>query len=109
MAYSEDYLDFIIDQLEEFGPIEPKKMFGGIGFFKEGLMFAMIGYGCFRLKVDDSNKQEYEEAGMLPLVSGTKKKSMPYWEVPVEVIEDKHELIKWAKKSYAAAQRAKKK
>ena len=28
-------------------------MFGGIGFFKEGVMFGMIGGNKFKLKVDD--------------------------------------------------------
>jgi TfoX/Sxy family transcriptional regulator of competence genes len=33
MAYSEDYLNFVIDQLSEVGDFEHKKMFGGVGFF----------------------------------------------------------------------------
>ena len=108
MAYSEDYLNFLLDQLSEFEPIVAKKMFGGIGFFKEGLMFAMIGYGAFRLKVDESNKKEFKDAGMKALYIEGKKKSMPYWEVPVDIIEDKDELMKWANKSYNAALKAKK-
>ena len=37
-----------------------------------------------------------------------KEKGMPYWEVPLEVFEDKKELAKWALKSYKAAIRNKK-
>jgi TfoX/Sxy family transcriptional regulator of competence genes len=47
MAYSENYLNFVIDQLSEFGDFEHKKMFGGIGFFKDGKMFAGIMKGNF--------------------------------------------------------------
>lgn len=108
MAVSEDFLTFIKDQLSDIEGIESKKMFGGIGFFKEGLMFGMIGADQFRLKVDDLNQLEFEERGMKPYFSKRKKKGMPYWEVPANVLEDKDEMAFWANKAYEAAQRAKK-
>jgi DNA transformation protein len=109
MAVSQEYLDFILDQLEEFGSVETKRMFGGVGIFKEGLMFAKIGGDTFRLKVDDTNKEDFVAKGMKPFFSEKKKKGMPYWEVPVEVIEDKSILAEWANKSYSAAKTASKK
>ena len=109
MAVSEDYKNFITDQLEYFGDITAKGMFGGIGFFKEGIMFAMIGGGTFRMRVDEENQADYESKGMKPYQSNPKKKGMPYWEVPVDVLEDKEELNLWAQKSLEAAIRGKKK
>ena len=108
MAVSKEYLDFVIDQLSEFGEVEVKKMFGGIGLFRDGRMFGKIGGDTFRLKVDEHNQKDYEERGMKPFFSSKKKKGMPYWEVPADVLEDKDELKKWAEKSYAAALRSKK-
>lgn len=108
MAVSESYLSYILDQLSEFGPIDAKKMFGGVGLFKEGLMFGKIGGDTFRLKVDDHNQKEYEEKGMKPFYSASKKKGMPYWEVPAEILENKEQLSLWAQKSYEAALRSKK-
>lgn len=108
MAVREEYLAYIIDQLSEFGSVDSKKMFGGIGLFRQNLMFGMIGGEVFRLKVDEQNQKEYEERGMTQFPAGKKKKGMPYWEVPSEVLEDKAELAKWATKSFEAAQRAKK-
>ena len=107
MPVSPDFLTFIQDQLSALGAIESKKMFGGIGFFKEGLMFAMIGGDQFRLKVDEHNQKEFEASGMKPYFSKGKKKGMPYWAVPVDVLEDKKELVKWAKKAFDAAERGK--
>lgn len=109
MAVSQEYLDFILDQLEEFGPVETKRMFGGVGIFKEELMFAKIGGDTFRLKVDDTNKEDFIAQGMKPFYSEKKKKGMPYWEVPINVIEDKSLLAEWANKSYAIAQNNSKK
>jgi DNA transformation protein len=103
MAVSQDYLDFILDQLSGVEGIEPKKMFGGIGFFKEGIMFGMIGGGIFRLRVDETNEKEYKDAGMKNFAPKAGSKGMPYYEVPESVLNDKMELTKWANKAYRVA------
>ena len=108
MAVSEDFLTYITDQLAEFGEVDIKKMFGGIGLYHQGLMFGMIGNDVFRLKVDEHNQADYEAKGVKPYFSEKKKKGMPYWEVPVDVLEDKALLSEWARKSYEAAVRSKK-
>lgn len=105
MAFTQEYLNYIQDQLSEFGDFEIKKMFGGVGFFKEGLMFGKMGGDTFRLKVDESNQQQFEDKGMKPFFSEKKKKGMPYWEVPADVLEDRDELAKWATQSYEIARR----
>lgn len=109
MAVSEEYLKYISDQLSEFGGFETKRMFGGVGFFKEGLMFGKIGSETFRLKVDESNQGEYEARGMKPFYSETKKKGMPYWEVPADIIEDRSSLAQWAQTSFEIAMKSAKK
>lgn len=108
MAVNEDLFIYIQDQLSGFGEIETKKMFGGIGFFKKGIMFAMIGYNAFRMRVDETNQTDFESRGMKPFQSDSKKKGMPYWEVPTEIIDDQAELAKWAQKALDAAIRGKK-
>ncbi len=109
MAVNESFLQHVTDQLSEFGDFDVKKMFGGIGFFKEGTMFAMIGGDTFRFRVDEITQPDYEVRGMKPFMSKSKKKGMPYWEVPADVLDDKKELKKWADKAYQAALRNKKK
>ena len=104
MAYSQAYLDYIIDQLSLFGPVTTKKMFGGAGIFCDGKMFAMVtGDDTFRLKVAEANRADFEAAGMRPHHSPGKKKGMPYWEVPAAVVEDPTELKVWADKAYQVA------
>jgi DNA transformation protein len=108
MAVKEDYLTFVMDQLSAIDNVTTKRMFGGVGLFRNSLMFAKIGGGKFYLKVDDHNKSEFEARGMKAFYSEKKRKGMPYWAVPVDILEDKDELTKWAMKSYEAAERAKK-
>jgi DNA transformation protein and related proteins len=105
MAVKDDYLNYILDQLSEFGEVETKKMFGGVGFYKDGLMFAMIGGDTFKLKVDETNQKQFEDKGMKPFYSANKKKGMPYWEVPQDILEDRKKLAKWAKQSFEIAKK----
>ena len=109
MAVNEAYLAHIVDHMSEFGEFEVKKMFGGVGFFRDKHMFGMIGGGIFRLKVDDFNREDYLAHGMEPMYSKDKKSSLPYYEVPEEVIANKALLREWILKAYEAALRAKKK
>lgn len=88
MAVNQDYLQYVEEQLSGMRPFESKKMFGGIGFFKEGIMFGMIGKNIFHLKADDHNRPDYEAAGMKAFMSSAKSKGMPYYEVPASILED---------------------
>ncbi len=103
MAVSESFYRHVLDQLREVKGFNSKKMFGGIGFFKDGKMFGMIGGDVFRLKVNESNQSQYEMAGMKPYGSEKKGKGMPYWEVPSEVLEDPDKLAKWVNQSIEIA------
>jgi DNA transformation protein len=108
MAVDQKYKDYIMDQLSEMGPVTAKNMFGGVGYFMDGTMFGMIGGGVFRLRADEQTVSDYTEHGMEPYNPMKKKNGMPYWEVPVHVFEDKHELKAWAIKAYETALRNKK-
>ena len=110
MAINSAYVEFLYEQLSGLEGVTFKKMFGGVGFFKEGLMFAMISSSnTFFLKVDELNKPDFEKAGMNPFDHPKKGKGMPYWTAPAEVIDDKELLKKWALKSFQAALKNKKK
>ena len=66
MAASEEYLAYVVEQLEGAGSILPKRMFGGFGLYADGIFFAIIGNDTLYFKVDDSNRKDYESAGMEP-------------------------------------------
>ncbi len=110
MAVSESTTTFIKDQLSDFADVEMKKMFGGIGIFLEGIMFGMItAKEEFMMRVGEENQRDYEAKGSKPFHHEKKGKGMPYWEVPIDVLEDRSELKAWATKSYEIAVAAKKK
>lgn len=107
MAITQEFVDHILDQLSELGEVRPKKMFGGYGLFHDDLMFGMIASDGFRLKADDMNRGDYEARGMTNHAPKNKKGSMPYYEVPEDVLEDKATLAEWASKAFDAARRGK--
>ena len=109
MAINQSQLDFIIDQLEEIGEFTHKRMFGGVGFFKDGIMFALLGNGIFNLRVDETNVDDFDKYGMKRFLASEEKKGLPYYEVPVGILEDKDRLTEWAFKAFEVAVKNKKK
>ena len=106
MPVSEEYLDYVVDQLGCIGEVVPKKMFGGAGLYHDGLFFGLIASDVLYFKVDDENRATYERAGARPFQPyGEGSSSMSYYEVPVDVLEDVDRLRTWAQGAVAAAAR----
>ncbi|HUV35707.1 MAG TPA: TfoX/Sxy family protein [Patescibacteria group bacterium] len=106
MAVSEAYLRYVVDQLAVFGPVAPRRMFGGAGLYRNGTMFALIADDVLYFKVDDSNRQDYETMDSEPFRPYAGKTTvMSYYEVPADIVENRDELAAWAIGAYAAALR----
>lgn len=103
MATTDERVKELLGALGSISGITVKKMFGGVGFFKDGVMFGMLAQGVFRLKVHAGNQADFEKHGMKPYFSDAKKKGMPYWEVPEKILTDGKQLTAWAKRSMAEA------
>ena len=109
MSVSRQYQDYVIEQLSSVGYVTAKKMFGGVGLYADGIFFALIANDTLYQKVDETNRLDYESAGMDAFRPyPDKSRSMQYYEVPLEVLEDGEMLTDWARKSIAVALKAKK-
>jgi DNA transformation protein len=110
MTRSSEFVDFVLESLQPLGGVGARRMFGGFGICKDGLMFALIAYDTLYLKVDDGNRQAYEDAGLRHFTYTDKGKPirMPYCEAPPEGFDDPEVLCAWAREAYGAALRAKK-
>jgi DNA transformation protein len=109
MSISPEFADYLNDQLASFGPMTIRRMFGGAGLFRDGVMFGLIADETLYLKTGDANRADFEAAGMGPFTYTGKSKpvSMSYHEVPADVLEDPDLLSAWAGKAFAVAQAAK--
>ena len=110
MAVSEEYLIYVLDQLDSLGSVQSRRMFGGAGIYCHGVMFALVADDVLYLKVDDSNRGDFEAVGMEPFRPYPDKGTVvSYYEVPADVLESKGELTEWADKALLAAERKRKK
>lgn len=102
MPVSDSFLDFILDQLASWGGVSSRKMFGGVGLFREGKIFGLIADDVVYLKVDDSNRDEFEAAGSEPFKPfPDKPNTMSYYEVPADILDESGSFVAWAQKSLA--------
>lgn len=109
MAVSPEYRAFIEDLVAPLGHVSTRRMFGGLGVFYRGLMFALIARDVLHFKVDDENRPDYEAEGMEPfsyMRQGKKRGLNSYWTVPVDVLDNEDEFLTWARKAAEAALRA---
>ena len=104
MAVSKNFKEYVVDQLGKLGYVTIKKMFGGAGIYYEGLIFGLLADDILYFKVDDSNKSDYLIAGMKSFKPFEDKPMvMPYYEVPVDILENREQLAEWAKKALIAS------
>ncbi len=109
MAVSEGYREFVMEQLDGLGEVTGRRMFGGYGIYCDGLFFALIDDDTLYLKVDESNRGDFEERGLEPFRPYPDKPvSLGYYQVAPEVLEDADELHRWARRSLEVARRKKK-
>jgi DNA transformation protein len=105
MPVSDEYLTYVLDQLGRVGHVRSKRMFGGVGLYVRGLFFALIADDVLYFKVGDSNRSDYEAAGMEPFQPFPDKSAvMQYYEVPIDVLEDEETLQEWAEKAVHVAE-----
>jgi DNA transformation protein len=106
MPVSSQYLEYVLDQLSCIGPVVHKRMFGGIGFYFDGLFFGLIDDDVTYFKVDDQTRAGYLKAGAVgfdPYKDG--RPSVGYFSLPITVLEDQDELRTWAREAVEAARR----
>ena len=104
-----EFVSYVVESLRPLGAVSARRMFGGYGIFKDGLMFGLVADDQLYLKVDDANRSTYEAAALAPFSYRGKDKTiqLSYHEAPSEGFDDPDVLCAWARDAYAAALRAK--
>jgi len=105
-----EYVDYLKEVFAEFGPIHPRRMFGGYGLFHKGLMFGLVADDVLYLKVDETISPYFEERGLdqFQYVKNGQSIKMSYFMTPEDIFDDLEEAKIWAGRSYEAAVRSKK-
>ena len=102
MPISDEFLEYVLDLLSSWGGVTARKMFGGAGLYRDGKMFGLIADDVVYLKVDDTNRAEFEAAGCGPFKPyPDQATTMSYYEAPPDVLEMPDLLIEWSERSLA--------
>jgi DNA transformation protein len=93
----------------EFGPVDVRRMLGGVGVFVDGRMIALGAREVIYLKADAQTIPAFEREGLAPFSYATKngeRKLTSYWRMPDRLCDDPQELAEWARSAQAVAMRA---
>ncbi|KQR68730.1 TfoX/Sxy family protein [Rhizobium sp. Leaf341] len=102
--------DAIEELFSGLGPVTIKRMFGGKGIYRNGLIVAIDLNSELMLKADRDTAPLFEAAGArqwhYPGRAGKKPVFMPYWSIPDQALDDPDEMTRWARLAYDAAVRS---
>jgi DNA transformation protein len=109
MAVSADYREYVLEQMGRVAPVSGRAMFGGVGIYSDGLFFALMDDGAVYLKVDDTNRAMFVDAGMGPFDPfGDGSMLLRYYELPADLLESPDLLRPWMDAALDVARRARK-
>jgi DNA transformation protein and related proteins len=98
------------DLFAPVGPIAVRRMFGGIGVYSDGAMFALVADDVLYMKADDETRAAFEAAGSHPFTYGGKGRPVrtSYWRLPDSALDEPDDLKTWADLAVKAALRSRK-
>jgi DNA transformation protein len=100
------FVSHCLELLSPLGGTSSRRMFGGHALYIDGLCMALIIQDTLYLKVDDTNRAQFERAGCRPFTYAGKNDevhAMSYWTAPEEAMESPAEMLPWARRGLAAA------
>ncbi|MCB2207683.1 MAG: TfoX/Sxy family protein [Bacteroidetes bacterium] len=86
MASSKEFVDFVVDQIENAGEITTKSMFGEYGIFSNGKIFGLICDNKLFIKPTQAGRTFIKDVVEAPPYKGAK---------PSFLVEDKIEDREW--------------
>ena len=101
---------YLADMLAPWSTVEIKRMFGGLGAWRDGTFFALITDDIVYFKVDADTRREYANRQSEAFSYRIVKYGVPnlkiidsLWRVPDEILDDPASLAIWAQKAFDIA------
>ncbi len=106
MAVSDAQIARALELFEGVGHLTTRKMFGGLGIYSEGTIFAVIlSDGTLKLKGAGDMVEVFEredwERWTYQREGSDKVASMPYWTLPDALLDDPEAASDWARRALA--------
>ncbi|ABC80017.1 TfoX/Sxy family protein [Anaeromyxobacter dehalogenans] len=105
MPISPSFVEHAVDLLAALGPVQARRMFGGVGLYCDGVMFGLLDGDELFLKTDGETRPWFLEAGCrMWIYPGMYETS--YYRPPDDAHEDAEAMLPWARLALDAAIRA---
>ena len=96
MSVSDADIAFALDLFSDLGGVTGRKMFGGLGLYREGAIFGLVSSsGTIYLKATG------ELAAELKCGQSEQFHNMPYWSLPDKALEDPNLCVNLANRAIA--------
>ena len=107
-AARNEFVDYVVELMSGWATVSVRKMFGGYGLYREGLMFALIAEDELFLKTDADNLAKFERAGSHPFVYQNQSRAvqLSYWSAPPASLDSPAEMGEWCQSAYGSVLRA---
>lgn len=108
MAYDVDFGEWVREHFAALGSLEIKRMFGGAGVYRQGVIFALLDDGVVWLKGGEVNIPALETAGSRQFTYPGKDGAMMnlgYWSLPESALDDPDQAAEWARGAIAVSVR----
>jgi DNA transformation protein len=102
---SQEFQAFILDLLAPLNPVA-RRMFSGVGLFRDGVMFGLLARDSMHLRVDARSRERFEAAGSAPFTynrAGRTVSIESYYALPDGLLDQPDELQDWARDAIGAA------
>ena len=110
MTTDRDFINYLLELLAPLDGVSAKRMFGGYGLFRDGLMFGLVADDTLYFKVDAQSVARFTERELEPFtyVKAGKPMPMSYYRAPEETLDSSDDMCEWASLACEAALRASK-
>jgi len=105
MPLSPGFSEYVVELLAGLGRVQARRMFGGAGLFRDGVMFGVLIDDVAYFRVDDALQADLKGQGSVPWVytRNGEAREMGYWRMPETAADDPDEAVEVARRSFAAA------
>ena len=105
MSLGAEDIAYVRDLFSDIPDLTTRKMFGGLGIYADGTIFALLmSDGALMLKGAGNMPAQYSRDNWQPWTYTRKngaKSSMPYWRVPDDLRDDPELMCDWARRALA--------
>lgn len=108
MAVGTEFQAFVLDLLAPLRPTA-RRMFGGIGIMRDGVMFALLSNDTMYFRAHERTRPKFEAEGSGPFTyrrAGREVAIGSYYAVPDRLFDEHDALLDWAREAIAAARSA---